>query len=295
VAPGAAALVGRPAVDRPSVAVGGGADAVIPMADENPVRHFPWCTLMLILTCTIVYFAVQPGRDIKLSWTGIESQRINANDLRFVTDNAGIPCELVRGRPLTEDEFQRTNNSNTDACTHGSGPSHSPGKNVYLAAVLTMFLHGSITHLFGNMLFLWVFGNNIEDRRGWWRFLLLYLVGGAVATASQVAIDPSSTVPIIGASGAIAAVMGAYLVSYPKARIKSIIFLGPVLLRKVTAAWLLILWFLTQFLYVFNNAGIAWGAHVGGFLFGVLVGCYWRLRERARRVDASPALAPSTA
>ena len=76
-----------------------------------------------------------------------------------------------------------------------------PGKNVYLAALLTMFLHASIPHLFGNMLFLWVFGNNIEDRKGWWRFLLLYLVGGAVATASQVAIDPSSTVPIIGASG----------------------------------------------------------------------------------------------
>jgi membrane associated rhomboid family serine protease len=142
-----------------------------------------------------------------------------------------------------------------------------------------------------------VFGNNIEDRKGWWRFLLLYLIGGAVATAAQVAIDPSSTVPIIGASGAIAAVMGAYLVCYPRARIKSIIPLGIfVLLRKVSAAWLLVLWFLLQFAYVESNAGIAWGAHVGGFTFGVLVGVYWRLRDRRARPRApvgGPLVAPA--
>jgi membrane associated rhomboid family serine protease len=268
---------------------------VIPMADENPVRHFPWVTVMLILTCTLIYFAVQPSRGIKFSWSGI-AETVSANDLRFTVDNAGIPCELVRGRPLTEAEFRATfDDGNTDACSHAHGPAHSPGKNVYLAAVLTMFLHGSIPHLFGNMLFLWVFGNNIEDRKGWWRFLLLYLLGGAVATATQVAIDPSSTVPIIGASGAIAAVMGAYLVCYPRARIKSLIFFGPMLIRKVSAAWLLVLWFLLQFQYVASNAGIAWGAHVGGFTFGVLVGLYWRWRERAHRLQASPPVtAPAT-
>ena len=261
---------------------------MIPMADENPVKRFPWVTVMLIVTCTLIYFAVQPSRGIKFSWSGI-AESVSANDLRFLVGHAGIPCELVRGRPLTEQEYQQTfTNGNTDACTHGTGPAHDPGKDVYLAALLTMFLHGSIPHLFGNMLFLWVFGNNIEDRKGWWRFLLLYLVGGAVATATQVAIDPSSTVPIIGASGAIAAVMGAYLVSYPKARIKSLIFFGPMLIRKVTAAWLLVLWFALQFQYVASNAGIAWAAHVGGFTFGVLVGLYWRWRERARRPEPSP-------
>jgi membrane associated rhomboid family serine protease len=265
---------------------------MIPMADENPVRHIPWVTLALITACVVVYFAVQPGRDIKFSWNGI-AESVSAQDLRFVVDHAGIPCELVKGRPLTEAEFRRTfDDGDTSACSNGGGPAHSPGKNVYLAALLTMFLHASIPHLFGNMLFLWVFGNNIEDRKGWWRFLLLYLVGGAVATASQVLIDPSSTVPIIGASGAIAAVMGAYLVCYPKARIKSMIFFGPMLLRKVTAAWLLILWFVLQFQYVLSDAGIAWGAHVGGFTFGVLVGLWWRLRERRSTPAIPPAPAP---
>lgn len=268
---------------------------MIPMADENPVRRFPWCTVLLILACTVVYFGVQPSRAIRFSWNGI-AESTSANDLRFVVDNAGIPCELVRGRPLTEQEYQDTfDNGNADACTHGHGAEHDPGKNVYLAAVLTMFLHESIPHLFGNMLFLWVFGSNIEDRKGWWRFLLLYLVGGAIATASQVAIGPSSTVPIIGASGAIAAVMGAYLVCYPKARVKSIIFFGPVLLRKVTAQWLLVLWFLTQFQYVASSAGIAWGAHVGGFTFGMLVGLYWRLRARAGRRAVPPVVTPAPA
>ena len=265
---------------------------MIPMADENPVRRFPWVTVLLILACTVVYFGVQPSRAIRFSWNGI-AESVSANDLRFVVGHAGIPCELVRGRPLTEQEYQQTfTNGNTDACTHGTGPADDPGKDVYLAALLTLFLHGSIPHLFGNMLFLWVFGNNIEDRKGWWRFLLLFLVGGAVATASEVAIDPSSTVPMIGASGAVAAVMGAYLVCYPKARVKSIIFFGPVLLRKVTAQWLLVLWFLVQFQYVASSAGIAWGAHVGGFSFGILVGLYWRARERTGRRAVPPVATP---
>ena len=264
---------------------------MIPMADENRLRRFPWCTVLLIAACTLVYFGVQPGHAVKFAWSGI-AEKVTTSDLRFVVDNAGIPCELVRGRPLTEHEYQDTfQNGNADACTHSNGPAHDPGKNVYLAAVLTMFLHESIPHLFGNMLFLWVFGNNIEDRKGWWRFLLLYLVGGAIATASQVAVDPSSTVPIIGASGAIAAVMGAYLVCYPKARIKSMIFFGPMLLRKVSAAWLLVIWFLLQFQYVSADAGIAWAAHVGGFTFGALVGLYWRVRER-RAAPAVPVAVP---
>jgi len=265
---------------------------VIPMADENRLRRFPWCTVLLIAVCTLVYFGVQPGHSVKFSWGGIAEQ-VTTSDLRFTVDHAGIPCELVRGRPLTEHEYEDTfENGNADACTHSNGPEHDPGKNVYLAALLTMFLHESIPHLFGNMLFLWVFGNNIEDRKGWWRFLLLYLVGGAIATASQVAVDPSSTVPIIGASGAIAAVMGAYLVCYPKARIKSLIFFGPLLIRKVSAAWLLVIWFLLQFQYVSANAGIAGAAHVGGFTFGVLVGLYWRVRER-RSAPAAPVPAPA--
>jgi membrane associated rhomboid family serine protease len=262
---------------------------VIPIADENPVRRLPIVTLLLIVACVVVYFAVQPTGAPEFSWTGLV-ERVDDDDLRFVVDNAAIPCELIELRPLSEAEFDATfDDGNGSACGVGDdGPAHSAGKVVLAGLLVSMFLHGSIAHLFGNMLFLWVFGNNIEDRRGWIRYLLLYLFGGLAATAAHVAVDPQSTVPVIGASGAIAAVMGAYLVSWPKARIKAIIFFGPVLLRKVEAIWLLLYFLGTQFLLVGGDSAIAWAAHVGGFAFGVLVGLWWR-RSDERRASTLPA------
>jgi membrane associated rhomboid family serine protease len=270
----------------------GGGAVVIPIADENPVRRIPWVTLLLIATCVVVYFAVQPTGTPKLDWTGFV-ERTDQEDLRFVVENAAVPCELVRGRPLTKAEYEATfgGEENGSACSDEDGQAQSPGKIVLLSALLTMFLHGSIPHLFGNMLFLWVFGNNVEGRRGWWRYLLLYLAGGIVATAAHVGVDPGSTVPIVGASGAIAAVMGAYLVCWPTARVKTIIFVGPILLRKVEAIWLLLIWFATQFLLVSGDSSIAWAAHVGGFAFGALVGLWWR-RQDLRTVREMPAPLP---
>jgi membrane associated rhomboid family serine protease len=265
---------------------------VIPMADEEPVTRVPVVTLLLIVVCIVVYFAVQPTGAPSLDWTGLV-ERTNQEDLRFVVDNAAIPCELVHLRPLTEAEYRATfRDGNGSACGNGAGRSHNPGKAVLLGVLLTMFLHGSIPHLFGNMLFLWVFGSIVENRRGRWRYLLLYFAGGVAATAAHVAVDPESTVPIIGASGAIAAVMGAYLVCWPRARIKTIIFFGPVLLRKVEAIWLLLVWLGTQFLLVGGDSEVAWAAHIGGFAFGVLVGMWWR-RNEPRAAETLPAPVPA--
>jgi membrane associated rhomboid family serine protease len=158
------------------------------------------------------------------------------------------------------------------------GPEGAPHKNVWLAVVVSMFLHGGLLHLGGNMLFLWIFGNNIEDRLGRVRYLLFYLAAGVVATASQVALDPSSVLPMIGASGAIAGVMGAYLLLYPNARILSLLFVFPVEIR---AKWLLGFWFVSQF-FLSPSSGVAWGAHVGGFVFGALLALGWRAGARAR-------------
>jgi membrane associated rhomboid family serine protease len=261
------------------------------MADENPIRRMPWVTVVLILTCCAVYFAVQPTQHALDQLLDPTVQQTTSSELRFIVDNAAIPCEITQGRPLTNREFRDTYVfGQTSSCDHGNdgSGSHEPGKSVYLALVLSLFLHGSPQHLFGNMLFLWVFGNNIEDRRGRIRFLALYLLSGIVATLAHVLSDPNSTVPIIGASGAIAGVMGAYLVCSPAARVKSIIFFGPVLLRKVRASWLLTVWLALQFLYL--NTEIAWAAHLGGFAFGAVVGVYWRWRDtRARRAVPPPA------
>jgi membrane associated rhomboid family serine protease len=128
------------------------------------------------------------------------------------------------------------------------------------------------------MLFLWVFGNNIEDTRRVVQYILFYVAAGVVATATHIALQPSSTVPLVGASGAIAGVMGAYLVLFPRVPIRTLIIFFFIMFRDIEARWLLGLWFLSQF-FVNPNAGVAWAAHVGGFVFGVLVGIAWRPRR----------------
>jgi membrane associated rhomboid family serine protease len=121
------------------------------------------------------------------------------------------------------------------------------------------------------MLFLWVFGTNIEDRMGKVAYVAFYLVSGVVATFAHIALDPGSTIPVIGASGAIAGVMGAYLVLFPRVRIRSLIMFFFILIRDIEARWLLGFWFVSQF-FVSPSEGVAWAAHVGGFVFGALVG-----------------------
>jgi membrane associated rhomboid family serine protease len=220
---------------------------VIPLRDANPTRRTPVVTLALIATCFVV-FAYQLGR--------LGSGGIEALD-GFVTEWGIVPVEL------------------TAAWASGTAfPAEA------LTLITSQFLHGGWLHLLGNMLFLWIFGNNIEDRLGRIRFLGFYLVGGIVAGLTQVAIDPDSAIPTIGASGAIAATLGAYLVLFPRARITSLVFLGFFYqLIDVPAVIVLVFWFLLQLIdgiaslgVTDSTGGVAFFAHIGGFVFGALVG-----------------------
>src|SRR5690606_30607109 len=145
-----------------------------------------------------------------------------------------------------------------------------PEKSVWLALLTSMFLHGGLAHLGGNLLFLWIFGNNIEDHLGHVKYLLFYLIGGFVASAAHIGLNLDSTIPVVGASGAIAAVMGAYLVWFPNAPVRTVVFFFFITMVDIRAKWLLGFWFVSQF-FTNPNAGVAWAAHVGGFVFGVLV------------------------
>jgi membrane associated rhomboid family serine protease len=157
-------------------------------------------------------------------------------------------------------------------------------KNVWLALVTSIFLHGSILHLAGNMLFLWVFGNNIEDHLGHVAYLVFYLAAGIIATAAHIAVQPDSTLPVVGASGAIAGVMGAYLVWFPRARVTTLIILIIIpIVTSMPAMWLLLLWFVSQF-FTAADSSVAWVAHVAGFLLGVLVAALVRTSQPARRL-----------
>jgi membrane associated rhomboid family serine protease len=157
----------------------------------------------------------------------------------------------------------------------------------WITLITSMFLHGSWMHIIGNMIFLWAFGPEIEDAMGRWRYLVFYFAGGIVAMISQVAADPHSTLPNLGASGAIAAVMGAFLVTYPRDRIRSVLFIFIfVRVTFIPAALLIGFWFLSQLFDAGSVAdvqtgGVAYLAHIGGFIFGAVTA---RLFEDRRRI-----------
>jgi len=164
----------------------------------------------------------------------------------------------------------------------------------FITIFTAMFMHAGWLHIGGNMLFLWVFGPEIEDAMGPLRYLVFYLLGGVAASLAQIAIDPKSTIPNLGASGAIAAVIGVFLITYPRYQIKTVLFLGWFFgVRLIPAVLLVGFWFLTQ---LFNEVGalastqtggVAYMAHVGGFLFGLVLG---RLFEDRARIEARPDL-----
>ena len=159
-----------------------------------------------------------------------------------------------------------------------------------LITILTaMFMHEGWLHIIGNMLFLWVFGPEIEDVMGPLRYLIFYLLGGLVATMAQVAIAPSSTIPNLGASGAIAAVMGVFLITYPRDRIRTVLLIGWfVRVTFIPAIVMVGLWFLTQVfsevgaLASTQSGGVAYMAHIGGFAYGMLLGRLFETRQRRR-------------
>lgn len=159
----------------------------------------------------------------------------------------------------------------------------------WITILTAMFMHGSWSHILGNMVFLWAFGPQIEDAMNPYRYLAFYLAGGLVAMLAQIAISPSSTVPNLGASGAIAAVMGAFLVTYPRDKIRSLLIIFVfVRVTFIPAALLIGFWFLTQLLNAGTVAtvqagGVAYVAHIGGTIFGALTA---RLFEDRRRLAA---------
>jgi membrane associated rhomboid family serine protease len=157
----------------------------------------------------------------------------------------------------------------------------------WVTILTAMFMHGSWSHIIGNMVFLWAFGPEIEDAMGRGRYLIFYLLGGLIAMLAQVVASPHSTVPNLGASGAIAAVMGAFVVTYPRDRIKAVLFIF--IFARITfipAALLIGVWFLTQLVHAgaiaqVQTGGVAYLAHVGGFIFGAVAAHYFENSRRA--------------
>jgi membrane associated rhomboid family serine protease len=232
---------------------------MFPLRDINPTRITPVVTLALIAVNLAVFFLFQ--------MRGTPEQQTE-----LIYERAAIACEVSTGSPLGADEIIG------DLCLPEAQAPVFPEKNVYLALFTSMFLHGSVTHVLFNMWFLWIFGNNVEEAYGHIWYLVLYLVGGLAGTAAYVVLNPEATVPLVGASGAIAVALGAYAVLFPSHRVLS--FVGWILIP-VPAVLFLGIWFALQFLM--SQPGVAWEAHAGGFVFGAGVSLLLR-NKLLRRV-----------
>jgi membrane associated rhomboid family serine protease len=218
---------------------------VIPIRDSNPTRSFPFITVLFIVINVLVY---------------LYEYTLGENGGRvFIASYALVPERLFHANMVA--------------------PGPVPAG---MTIVTSMFLHGGVFHIAGNMLYLWIFGNNIEDAMGRMRFIVFYLLCGAVAALAHAVLNTRSTVPMIGASGAISGVLGAYLLLYPNARVMTLFTLGFfVRMIEVPALVVLGFWFVFQVLNAVvasaEGGGVAWFAHLGGFLAGMaLIGLFKR-------------------
>ena len=225
---------------------------MIPLKDDNPTRSFPFVTIAVIVLNLAVFV-----------WELLLQQQARLQPA--IGALAVIPARLTGMDPLDPALWADTG----------------------VRLVAAMFLHGGILHLAGNMIYLWIFGNNIEDIMGHGRFLAFYLLTGACASLAQILASPDSTVPMIGASGAISGVLGAYLILYPAARVLTLVFFV-FFVRVVPFPAVIVLgvWFLIQVVNAgqalpgrIAAGGVAWMAHIGGFLAGIVLVLLFRRRR----------------
>jgi membrane associated rhomboid family serine protease len=225
---------------------------VIPLHDDNPTELTPIVTIALIIACSLVFFY-----EVSLP------EQIGET---FIFQYGAIPS-VVLGHPAGLKAL----------------PPEAAGFPAYLSLLTSMFLHGGWMHLIGNMLYLWIFGNNIEDVMGHVKFIVFYVTCGILAALSHALTDPASTVPMVGASGAISGVLGAYLLLFPHAKVLVLIPLGMFTrMMYVPAGFVLGFWFVMQILsggmsLGSKGGGVAFFAHVGGFVAGMaLIGLFKR-------------------
>jgi membrane associated rhomboid family serine protease len=252
---------------------------VIPIKDNIPTERFPFVTLALIIINVIVYIlAIRHGGSLI---SGPDTQEVvKYGAIPYSLTHSGAHCaEFAQQSPLGAQPvgmFCSGQRLPDGTIAHVPGAGALPSWETIFTA---MFMHASILHIGGNMLFLWIFGNNVEDAMGHVKYFFFYILGGLAAFALQIAVGPNSTAPTLGASGAIAAVLGGYIVLYPRARVLTLVFIILFFTVIELPAWVMLgIWFAEQALFGAGNltnptgggGGVAYFAHIGGFAFGLL-------------------------
>ena len=218
---------------------------MFPLRDDNPTTLFPYMTLFFISICVVIYLV----------------QYLELYLPQIIVIWGMTPKSLFSGQSLIVG---------------------APDPIVTLFS--SMFLHGGWMHLIGNLLFLWIYGNNVEDAMGHIKFIIFYIACGIVAALTQAFVAPYSEIPMIGASGAVSGTLAAYFLLYPKAKVSTLIFLGIfITVVRISAGFLIAIWFITQLFSAYitdiNTPGVAWHAHIGGFIAGLVLLPFFKNKE----------------
>jgi len=280
---------------------------VIPLRDNIPTLRFAWVTMVLIAINVAVFAWQWTLPDDSASSPAMAELGVSKADEAVLTYGA-IPQRLTGpGNGCAVGAVRSGSGNRAEAAVvcegtpayaearqlAGEGAPFAPLKQVawWFTILTSMFMHGGILHLVGNMLFLWIFGNNVEDAMGRVKFVLFYLLGGLAAVYAHALFDTASTAPMIGASGAVSAVLGAYLVLHPRARVLTLVFVVFfVTVIEIPAIAMLVIWFAMQLIPalgegagVAGDSSVAYLAHVGGFIFGLLAVYLFAARYRRER------------
>jgi membrane associated rhomboid family serine protease len=269
---------------------------LIPLKDNIPTGRFPFVTATLIAINFIVYLlAIRHGGSFISGPSELQEFKYGA--IPYALTHPGVHCAIVVRQTLSgQGSPMILCNTALLKANHIAAENPLPAWETVFTA---MFMHASIIHIGGNMIFLWIFGDNVEHAMGRVRYLIFYLLGGLAAIALQVAVAPGSTAPTLGASGAIAAVLGAYIVLYPRAKVLTLVFIIFIFTVIELPAWALLgVWFAEQAIFGATGlttatgagSGVAYFAHVGGFVFGLLT-VRLLLKGRPQRPPAQPAVA----
>jgi rhomboid family protein len=264
---------------------------MLPLKDRNPTERFAFLTFAIIAANVAVF----------LFWQNPfpADEQANEEQAVFFFCETLVPWEVTHGKPLADGGTEAVEAIQRSLDPEDENPGvgrevvdrtaeECPNKSIWVSLFAAMFLHGGLLHIAGNMLFLWVFGNNVEDKVGVIRYAVFYLVCGLLASGAHILSAPDSAVPVVGASGAIAGVLGAYLVMFPRRRVLTLLLFYFITTVELPAYVLLGFWFVLQFLPILQQLGgagsgvtdVAVWAHIGGFAAGAVIAFLMFPREK---------------
>jgi membrane associated rhomboid family serine protease len=224
---------------------------MIPISDINPAKNSPIISRVFLISVVLTYVLIQPKTNIEL--------------INFFYKYAAIPCELVTGYPISIEQYYQND------CNLINSNEIFPFKNVYLGLIYSNFFHANFLHILGNLWSFWIFGNNVEDKLGKINFLLFLLFVGVISISFHVLLNQNSLITVVGASGIVSGLMGAYVYLFPNARLLVLVPFGILFPTTIKAKYFMLFWFISQIFIAFGTNNISWEAHVGGFIIGYCI------------------------